>query len=177
MPGRRPRQRPTPGPLTLARTDPPTRVTAQAAWTSRLARRRSSRRAPAAPFEPNSSWTSAGATPTLTTTTWTPCASTNRTTPVIPASWASCSTAGPSTAGTKPRGRHPRTSTRAAGTPEQCPRMIRGASRRAPRSTTTTRGPSRRSCSGATATRLPARCSTAGGCTSPGRASAVTAQG
>ena len=31
----------------------------------------------------------------------------------------------PSTAGTKPRGRHPRTSTRAAGTPEQCPRMIR----------------------------------------------------
>ena len=38
----------------------PTRVTARAAWTSRLARRRSSRRAPAAPFEPNSSWTSAG---------------------------------------------------------------------------------------------------------------------
>ena len=49
--------------------------------------------------------------------------------------------------------------------------------RRAPRSTTTTRGPSRRSCSGATATRLPARCSTASGCTSPGRASAVTTRG
>ena len=65
-----------------------------------------------------------------------------------------------------------RTSTRAAGTPARWVHTTSGASRTAPGCTTTTRRPSHRSCSGATApwTRV---CSV-NGCTSPGRASAVT---